>query len=403
MNLAAQIDNKTRIRRAFFSLAIFCLAISSHDSLAGDREQAMRIHDRLAGVPPTNAVLDLMEARVAANDLEGAADIAMQNPAFYNVTLKNFAAPWTNEEQSVFVPLNDYTATVIGMIRDNIAFNEVLSADLVYVGANGLGLPAYSMSNNDHYEAMERRGIDLSNTSNLVAESQSGVTNNAIPASAAAGVVTTRAAARAFFVEGTNRAMFRFTMMNHLCNDLEQVKDVSRTPDRIRQDVSRSPGGDSRIYMTSCVGCHAGMDPLAQAYAYYEWEFTGNEETDKDRGRLVYTPNNVQGKYLINANNFKYGYITTDDSWDNYWRQGPNADLLGFGPGSGSGRGAASLGRELANSQAFANCQVKKVFRTVCFREPDNFELTTIADDFKNNGYLMKRVFAKAAASCEGP
>ncbi len=41
-----------------------------------------------------------------------------------------------------------------------------------------------------------------------------------IPAAATAGVMTTRGAASAFFINGTNRAMFRFTMMNHLCNDL---------------------------------------------------------------------------------------------------------------------------------------------------------------------------------------
>ena len=67
-----------------------------------------------------------------------------------------------------------------------------------------------------------------------------------VPAPATAGVMTTRAAAQAFFVAGTNRAMFRFTMMNHMCKDMEQVHDVHLPPDRIRQDVSRSPGGDSR-------------------------------------------------------------------------------------------------------------------------------------------------------------
>ena len=54
--------------------------------------------------------------------------------SFYNVTLRNFAAPMTNKAQSVFVPLNDYTATIIGMIRDNVPFNTVLSADLIYIG-----------------------------------------------------------------------------------------------------------------------------------------------------------------------------------------------------------------------------------------------------------------------------
>src|SRR5210317_1207078 len=99
-----------------------------------------------------------------------------------------------------------------------------------------------------------------------------------------AGIMTSRAAAMAFFSDGTNRAMFRFTLMNHLCTDLEPLKDTSRTPDRVRRDVSRSPGGDSRIFLNGCVGCHAGMDGMAGAFAYYEWDYN----SDISDGRLRY-------------------------------------------------------------------------------------------------------------------
>ena len=95
----------------------------------------------------------------------------------------------------------------------------------------------------------------------------------AFPPAATAGVMTTRAAAKAFFIDGTNRAMFRFTLLNHMCDDLEQVKDITRVPDRIRQDVSRSPGGDSRLFLNNCIGCHSGMDPLAGAFAYYDYVY----------------------------------------------------------------------------------------------------------------------------------
>ncbi|MDP2324646.1 MAG: hypothetical protein Q8N51_11515, partial [Gammaproteobacteria bacterium] len=97
---------------------------------AGAREQARRIHERLAGVPPSEAVLADMQADVAGGNATAAADTAMDNSNFYSVTLKNFAAPWTNRDQSVFVPLNDYTATVIGMVRDDVPFNTLLSANL---------------------------------------------------------------------------------------------------------------------------------------------------------------------------------------------------------------------------------------------------------------------------------
>ena len=378
------------------TFGILSVALISTAS-AGPREQAKRIHDRLAGVPPTESVLQLMEAEVDFGQPGSAIDAAyraMEDPNFYNVTLKNFAAPWTNRDQSVFVPLNDYIATVVGMIRDDVPFNTLLSGDILYVGPGSL--PAYSNFNNDHYAQLEEQSLDMKN--GLQRITQSSVTG--LPPSATAGVWTTRAAAEAFFVAGTNRAQFRFTMINHMCNDMEQVHDVRLAPDRIRQDVSRSPGGDSRLFLNNCIGCHTGMDPLAGAFAYYNF----NETT----GSIEYTPGVVQSKYFNNDTNFESGYRTTDDSWINYWRNGQN-QFLGWaqaGPGSvGSGMGAKSMGEELANSDGFASCQVKKVFKAVCLREPENsadrFQVSQMVNSLKA-GYRMKQTFAEAAVYCMG-
>ena len=124
--------------------ALVALAAFATLASAGPREQAKRIHDRIAGVPPSAAVLDQMAAEISAGRTDQAALIAMDNPSFYNVTLKNFVTPWTNRDQTVFAPLNDYTATVIGMVRDDVPFDQVLSGDILYVGSSGLGLPAVS-------------------------------------------------------------------------------------------------------------------------------------------------------------------------------------------------------------------------------------------------------------------
>jgi hypothetical protein len=361
--------------------------------VAGPNEQAARMHNRLAGVPPSQAVLAQMAALITQGNPQAAAQIAMTNSSFYNVTLRNFIAPATNRAQSAFVPLNDYIATVIGMVRDNVPFNTVLSADLLYIG-NTSGAPPYSPSNNNHYQYLDTNGVDLKTA--LVPTTQSSLTG--IPSAATAGVITTEAASAAFFILGTNRAMFRFTMINYLCNDLPQVMDISRPPDRIRQDVSRSPGGDSRVFLNNCIGCHAAMDPMAQAFAYYNY--------DPVALQLVYTPGQTQAKYHINTGNFPDGFVTPDDSWNNRWRSGPNA-LLGWSsalPGSGSG--AKSLGQELANSQAFATCQVQKVFQAVCLRPPSNSADRSAAaqmvTDFQNGGYNMKQVFAETAVYCMG-
>ena len=113
----------------------------------------------------------------------------------------------------------------------------------------------------------------------------------------------------------------------------------------------------------------------------------------------------------------------TDDSWVNYWRNGQNRTLAvrsgsssGWGsyPGevldsknNSTGSGAKSLGLELANSKAFAQCQVDKVFKSVCFRDPndkaaDRTTRNAVVDAFVAGGYKMKQVFGDIAAACKG-
>lgn len=402
------------------------------------RDQAKRMHERLVGVLPTEDALNVMANYIdpavdgttsgggsPSADPQAAAlyamtpnaDPALGNPRgwlFYTVSLKNWITPWTNAEQTMFAPLNDYTATVIGMILNDRPFNQVLSASYIYVGDvtainadYGISIPDYSKTNNNHYEQMENNNVDLSQY--LVERTQDSFQMAGAPADSA-GVITTRAAGEAFFKAGTNRRMLRFTLMNYMCRDLEDVKDITRIPDGIRQDVSRSPGGDSTIFLNSCIGCHAGMDPLAGAYAYFEW----TEDQNGENGQVVYSGGAnafVQPKHHINSTNFEYGFITRDDSWKNYWREGPN-DILGWGWGTatstGQGNGPASLGVEIADSHAFAKCQVEKVYRQVCLQDPTDLnegptgDIATITQNFRNNNYRLKQVFAEVAELCMG-
>ncbi len=390
-----------RAAKQVAALALAIAAFAPQHAAHADpisRAQAKRMYDRLTGTPPTPALLDLLETRVDADPLDAAMYImdpaSPRSKGFYSVTLKNFATPWTNRDQSVFAPLNDYTATVIGMVRDDKDFRGVLSDDILYVG-NGVA-PAYSNTDNNHYDALESTNADLSAV--LVERTQSSL--NGLPSGATAGIITSRAASEAFFIDGTNRAMFRFTLLNHLCRDMEQMHDTSRPPDRIRQDVTRSPGGDSSVFLNNCIGCHSGMDPLAQAFAYYDF--------DETQSRLVYTPGQVQPKYLINSDNFKPGFVTPNDSWENRWRLKGQNTVLGWSTSlPASGAGAKSLGQELANSDAFAQCQVEKVFRTVCFRSPsdgnDRTKVTQIVNAFKASNYSLKAVFAESAVYCASP
>ena len=388
-------------RRATCGVVAFAVlaAQAAPPVFAGPYEQARRIYERLAGVPPSATVLQMMANDIINQPGQGgllaAAAVATDPkyaPDFYDATLKEFINPRTNRNQSAFVPFNDYTATVIGMIRDDVPFNTVLSADILYT-VNASGLPAPSPANNDHYATAEADGIDFSSA--LTQTTQSAVYGT--PTQATAGVWTTRAGAAAFFVLGTNRAQFRFTMLNYLCHDMQTVMDNTRPTDRIRQDVARSPGGDSRVFLNNCAGCHSGMDPMAQAFAYYDFSATTNQ--------LVYTPGRVQPKYVKNPQNFVWGFVTPDDTWSNRWRSGPNADLGWSSSLPGSGEGAKSLGQELENTAAFANCQVVKVFQQVCLRAPtstaDQTTIAAIQSGFQS-GYDLKQVFQQSAAACAG-
>jgi hypothetical protein len=402
MNTRAQVGSN-RARSATVAASVLLLLQLAATAQAGPNEQAKRIYERLVGEEPSAAILSQMATAISATSgqqgLVNAAAIATQQPDFYNVVVKNMVTPWSNRDQTVFAPLNDYTATVIGMVRDDVAFNTALSADILYT-VNAPGLPAPSNASNAHYATAEANGVDLSST--LKQTTQSSVYGT--PTTATAGLMTTYGAEAAFFINGTNRAMFRFTMMNHFCADMPQLTDITRPSDRIRQDVARSPGGDSRTFLNTCVGCHSGMDPMAQAFAYYN--FNGTLGNVVNTGTMQYTAGQVQPKYLINATNFPYGFVTPDDTWSNRWRSGVNASL-GWSPAlPGSGTGAKSLGQELESAQAFAQCQVTKVFQAVCFRAPqssaDMATVATITQSFQTGGYKLKQVFQQSAAACPG-
>lgn len=376
-----------RLLRRFVSTGFACTVYTA-TLHAGPRDQAKRMYDRLTGVPPTEAVLNQMENLIKQNKPEDAARIAIESSYFYNVGLKNWVNTWTNVEQNPDVPLNDFSATVIGTIRDDGAFDRILYDDTIYVGTGVANLPAYSPLNNTHYQTLDTQRADLKTV--LQKQTQSTVTGIA----ETAGIITTRAFGEAYFNMGTNRRALRFLFMNFMCNDFEQLSDTTRPDYRVRQDVERNPGGDSTVYRNKCAGCHAGMDGMAGAFAYYEF---------KD-GRTVYQPGVVQAKYFINSNNFPEGYVTTDDSWINQWAEGPNSKL-GWS-GNTTGNGARELGQMLAASEAFPKCMAERVFTKVCLRKPaegaDKDAVNALAGNFKEAGFSMKKLFAQTAVTCMG-
>lgn len=365
-------------------LFILTALLATH-AWAGPKEEAFKLHNRLAGVPPKKAVLDQMIIHINNGDSEAAAELALEHPNFYNVVLKNWIKPWSNREQTSRTELNDYVATVIGIIRDDVPFTQVLHSDIIYT-VNG-ATPDYSFMNNLHYANAEARNLNLKD--NLRQQTQSALTG--IPAAAVSGVITTRASGEAFFSAGTNRRVNRFVFMNYLCKDYEALHDVAIQDFRVRRDVERKPGGDSRTYKNKCVGCHAGQDALGGAYAYYDFV----------AGKLNYTPGTVVTKMNHNVYH-PDAFVTTDDSWLNLWSQGQNS-TLGW-RGATSGNGVKEIGQMFSRSQAFSQCLASKVFHLVCMKEAveadDKTAVKELATQFEQDNYNLKNLIVNTSVGC---
>jgi hypothetical protein len=225
-----------------------------------------------------------------------------------------------------------------------------------------------------------------------------------------AGVISTRAMAEAFFSAGTNRRMFRFVLKNYLCTDLEDIKDNTVSSQFVRRDVDRFPGGSHSTFQVNCLGCHGIQDAFGNAFAYFDFR---DERMNYRRAERPTLAPSVRPKMVQNDSIFPDGFKPSDDTWHNtlFSSADPIKPLkLGWRtPEGGSemiGSGAHTLGRALAATRAFSSCQVKKVFRHVCLREPQDSEhawLETITDRFENPNdwnYNFKNLFKAVVNVC---
>ena len=399
-------------------------------AFAGPREMATRLYSRLASQNPSKETLDELEADIAAGDWNKAAFKAMSEKNFYNTTLKDWFTPMTNRDGSITRPLNDMSATLIGIVRDEdkanaVPFDEILSADVMYIpGTTAIAapamIPAYRRDTTDNYRNMEIQHLDLSDPTILTKSTQSGNPSpTAIDPKAIAGIMSSRQWASEYFSAGTNRRSFRFAAINFLCRDYEQMFDTSIPDEYVARDVDRAPGGDPNLYLRRCIGCHAGFnDPFRKAFAYYDFGGLG----DQLGNGLQYKVGDVNGvPNKINDRNRQAVFVpyknatVVDDAWVNLITVGVNKGLGWNAPRAGGsqmgGNGAASLGRTITATDAFAKCVSRRVFDKVCIRNPTVDEQATldgtIAKSFQTgddashtNQYKIKPLFAKVSGLC---
>lgn len=242
------------------------------------------------------------------------------------------------------------------------------------------------------------------------------------PQSESMGVMMTRKGSTEFFMAGTNRRVIDAVFDRFLCAPLETIRDADLPDNRIRRDIDRSPAGDPTLFQTSCRSCHAGMDGLAGGLTYLD--FRG------DLDSLFYDPawptfcgtgdnSDPRCKQVRQASVFPEGHRQTNNSFVNYWSQGRNVSLGWRAPEGMSvseGQGAHQLARVIAETEAFSNCMTKRVFHTVCGREPTDQEeesLLAVAREIEMglseysglsaaNPYNFRALVAKTSSFCFG-
>lgn len=150
------------------------------------RNTAVLLHNRIAGVPPSNEILAAMTEMLEKGDAKGAALLATDNPIFYNLKLRSMFSAWSNVAGNPSVVLNDMIATLIGIVRDDIPFKEVLYGDYLYTARDDLIVeperrlddngqpirrdnqsdwckggvfPSYEATSNEHYCCLQSRDL----------------------------------------------------------------------------------------------------------------------------------------------------------------------------------------------------------------------------------------------------
>jgi hypothetical protein len=345
---------------------------------------AQKLYKRLTGITiaPPDARLLQMASLIRQGQLTKAAAVATEDPYFYQTTVKNLAAELGSRNTTPYVGLDDFQATFIGTVADELDARGLLTGDYVY-RAKGLSVEP-SRANNQHYELIDQQHLQYKSV--LVKQSPQWTGSEAMRNHA--GLLTSRGFGWVYDA-GTNRRAVLNSFERFLCRPIETWKIPGLNENTIGRDVDRAPGQNPKVFQRECRTCHGGLDPMRDAFASFDFA----------NGALLELPEGgVHPKYERGALTYPEGHITTSDHWFNPIAS--RREDMGFKPELSSGKGVQSFGEMLANSAAFSNCMTEKVFRSVCARAAGPSDLDTVkllSDHFEKNGYNLKKLFQEAS------
>lgn len=370
-------------------------------------EKAMTIYQRLSTrVALDNPDIIKMKGLIEQGKIKEAALVAAETDNFYNITIRDFAAKMSNRELDPAAPLNDFTATIIGIAKDNIDARQMLTADFYYSGLKSASLTDVDntiVKSNSHYEQLDETSQNLRTT--LVRHPKQRAIINGTPGELpdAAGVITSRAFMSAHANAGTNRRLVEYSFSQFLCLEMSQWK-TSTTISYVGRDVPRGEQFDN-----SCSLCHGPMDAMRPAFAYVDFIFDGpagtafyyqKEYTDTANMLNSGAEKIIPDKFRRNATIAPNGHRVMNDNWENLTNSSAkNAEFFQW-RSSLNGKGLKNFGKMISESRAFSDCMVKRAFETVCYQKfPDNKALlSSLSDKFEaGNKYSLKDLFAEVA------
>lgn len=385
-------------------------------AISPNRLKALEIYKRLSGVRTSidNPILVQMEDLLDRGEPQQAAALVTAEPSFYNLVVRDFAARMSTRDETINTTMNDFTATVIGITRDDIDARQMLNGDFFYMGGPqatvARDLLVDVVTSNIHYTQLETGNYDFSSVLTRVDQQMIRASGGSLTAHPdAAGVITSRAFMEAHATAGTNRRLVEYTFKQFTCSNIEEWADAQAPDHRVGRDIDRFPGGEAAKYQTTCKACHSVMDGFRGAFAAYDFsdnfmKYAPFYPNAGGANGLSQSPMGVARKMNGNDNTFASGFRTTDSTWVNNATSPSNRARFGWRGVASSGSGVKQLATAVANSKAFSKCMVQKVYREVCRRPIASFEqemVDRLSQQFESDGYNLKRLFQQVAVQKE--
>lgn len=297
---------------ALFLMSIYDLC--SAQLILKDQALAKALFERATGVKINiqDPRIIQMSQLLSQGKPKAAIQIAINDPMFTNVRAKNFAIQLSNKSGVVNKPLDDMSALITGIIRDNIDFRKILTSDFRYDLAGGGSEGSYvdmlmnngfieyegnylfqeSDKNNNSrrffnlHEALVKKdgfytSIYIDRVDSVTAGAITSLTDRMqklnqtlhvekLPESA--GVLTTRAFGINNYNGGTNRRPIEYVVTQFLCSSMSEIANNQVSDFYIGKDVSRFPGGDHEAFVNNCKSCHTIMDSWRGAFGKIDYK-----------------------------------------------------------------------------------------------------------------------------------